>query len=500
MDNQELRHHYHLFPRQIGEIALQNNVEELHLSFTQGNWRQGSWGYSPVGSQGVGAEVFAWISGATQEESLDKWKGLTNALSGVFCASLNFIGDDNTSMPQLAFNTSARGKRSSSSSSVPERHGVLRHGLLPRENVCTENLTPWVKQLPCQAKSGLGALLNPYRLYNMNFHSMGISLAPAVSAVDDGQTGLVYKQHVTVVLNPHTFGLDRNWTLGELMDRDVDAACPVATSSTVRVVMPESETRVLPKPMRKETLGGQVTYVYDIQKQSASEIRFEFADTTNKKEAQQRLPLVEAHRHVNGHGGGISGGVETEIINRSNQPVDVTYFDTLPWYLRVYLHTLTIEAVNPDGDIFKQHPTQMIFTPAIDRGRPSTIELAVTLPANTRTTLRYNFDKGFIKYTEHPPDANRGFNIGPAIISYRPDTDSSGIDKPLFCALQSSHPSAYFECEVRVYTELFLASLPTPDFSMPYNVITFTCTVLALFFGRIFNLLTRDFAVLKGSD
>ncbi len=34
---------------------------------------------------------------------------------------------------------------------------------------------------------------------------------------------------------------------------------------------------------------------------------------------------------------------------------------------------------------------------------------------------------------------------------------------------------------------------PTPDFSMPYNVITLTCTVMALFFGPAFNLLTNSF-------
>ena len=33
--------------------------------------------------------------------------------------------------------------------------------------------------------------------------------------------------------------------------------------------------------------------------------------------------------------------------------------------------------------------------------------------------------------------------------------------------------------------------LPTPDFSMPYNVVTVSCTVMALLFGTIFNILTR---------
>lgn len=44
---------------------------------------------------------------------------------------------------------------------------------------------------------------------------------------------------------------------------------------------------------------------------------------------------------------------------------------------------------------------------------------------------------------------------------------------------------------VQSYTEVLLVPLTTPDFSMPYNVITFTCTVLALYFGSLLNILRR---------
>ena len=44
---------------------------------------------------------------------------------------------------------------------------------------------------------------------------------------------------------------------------------------------------------------------------------------------------------------------------------------------------------------------------------------------------------------------------------------------------------------LRVHTEALLVSLPTPDFSMPYNVICFVCTVIAIGFGSVFNLTTR---------
>ena len=46
----------------------------------------------------------------------------------------------------------------------------------------------------------------------------------------------------------------------------------------------------------------------------------------------------------------------------------------------------------------------------------------------------------------------------------------------------------------QIYTENLLVSAPTPDFSMPYNVICLACTVVAIAFGSIHNLTTRRFA------
>ena len=42
-------------------------------------------------------------------------------------------------------------------------------------------------------------------------------------------------------------------------------------------------------------------------------------------------------------------------------------------------------------------------------------------------------------------------------------------------------------------TTSLLLPLPTPDFSMPYNVIILTSTVIAMAFGSVFNLLVRRF-------
>jgi len=41
------------------------------------------------------------------------------------------------------------------------------------------------------------------------------------------------------------------------------------------------------------------------------------------------------------------------------------------------------------------------------------------------------------------------------------------------------------------YTEVLLVPLTTPDFSMPYIVIAITCTVFALYFKCLLNVLRR---------
>lgn len=87
--------------------------------------------------------------------------------------------------------------------------------------------------------------------------------------------------------------------------------------------------------------------------------------------------------------------------------------------------------------------------------------------------------KAFLRYTEHPPDAQRGWDLPPAVlVPIRTDEKGpNGVE--------------------RVYTPILLVDLATPDFSMPYNVIIMSSTLITFIFGSIFNLLTRKFIVVK---
>ena len=97
----------------------------------------------------------------------DRWKGFRNALAGLFCASLGSLDELRTTSPAQSFPPEG---------ALPD-WGLphqIRHASLPSEHVCTENLTPFLKLLPCKSLSGIASLLNPHRLFDADWHGMGV--------------------------------------------------------------------------------------------------------------------------------------------------------------------------------------------------------------------------------------------------------------------------------------------------------------------------------------
>ena len=190
-------------------------------------------------------------------------------------------------------------------------------------------------------------------------------------------------------------------------------------------------------------------------------------------------PRLHAERTIIGHGQE-RGGMRVILRNPSTtSAVSFVYFESLPWYMRPYLHTLQATVTGKGGSprpvVISEIIKDIFYRPAVDRKRGTQLELVVHVPADSTVTLIYDIEKSILRYTEYPPDANRGFNVAPAVI------------RLLNATAQYSLPPLYLR------TTSLLLRLPTPDFSMPYNVIILTSTVMALAFGSIFNILVRRF-------
>lgn len=208
-------------------------------------------------------------------------------------------------------------------------------------------------------------------------------------------------------------------------------------------------------------------------------------------------PILYAERTTIGRGQE-RGGMRSILRNPSTQrSVDFIYFETLPWFLRPYLHTLRAQIhfdnINNGSDDDKRpRPIRdlstivhdVFYRPAIDRQRGTQLELHISIPAGATVTLLYDFEKAILRYSEYPPDANRGFNLAPAVVRILGRDDNGANEGD---GKNNSNAPIYLR------TTSLLLPLPTPDFSMPYNVIILTSTVIALAFGSIYNLLTRRF-------
>lgn len=390
----------------------------------------------------------------------------------------------------------------------------LRYANLPREMVCTENLTPWKKLLPCESHSGLGELLNAKEMYDSSYHSLALDLRPVCRDKKCQESSLELRLSLSVVSEPtvqhgSTYdGIRADWSFKGLYGANLFSSCPLATLSKVYVdVTSNSSSRWDLKPAADTILtsqrGGALAQmaVYDL-KAATTSWPLNVRSSYGKKLSYGIVPppLVHATRYIGGHGQA-KGRLVTRIHNSYfSSGIDVILLELIPWYCRVFVHTLTFR--NSKGlPVGLDHPDKLHFRPGLDRQRPHHLELRFTLPPNSVTEVEWEFHKGFLKWTEYPPDAHRGFDLGPAVISALLPVARNWTGLPRHVSTfdeswNASSPSGYF---VRIHTETLVVAMATPDFSMPYNVICLACTVVALAFGPLYNLTTKRL-VLKESS
>lgn len=456
---------YTFFPRSLGQVLDRTNTQEVHIRFSQGWWDSETWGVEPGNGSaagGIGVELWAWVGGADLEEARKNWKKLVNSLSGFFCASLNFIDDTQTAYPRSLL----------SSANDPPAKGWLMRGALPGEPVCTENLTPFMKLLPCKSWSGIGSLLDGHSLFDSQWQTMAVDvehrngqlvLVQSISTVLDVPRLLSrrksplptplppdelscdtskpwHDKHVCLPKQPQT----ANWSLEEIFGHRIRGACPLASSSKITI---EGDWTVLKNGAEK------VPHVFELTGDESFDLTL--VTDSVKDVPKPHSPQVLVDRSFTGTGQQ-RGGVRTVLTNNQNSTLRLRYFETLPWYMRVYLSTLS-DPANIVQDL--------VYVGSQYRGRPTQIELIVELPPLSKSAVEYQFDKSLVFMEEYPPDANHGFEIPPGLLV----TDDGYITR----------------------TTSLLLSLPVPDFSMPFNVIILTSTVMALAFGNILSLLVK---------
>lgn len=468
------------------------------MSLTNVLWRYENWGY-PVIDAAPGAEVLAWFDAQdvrnTPEKIDEQWKNLVATLSGLLCASLGFIDDTNTVQPHFTI-------RPQFYSSAQVNSSFVRYSTLPHEVVCTENLTPWKKLLPCGHSEGFLSLLNSNHIYATNYHSLGIHVRQLKAGKGSGAM-LEIKQTVNLVYDQILLG-GQDWSVRKLFGQGLAGSCPLAESSKIFLDMTHSQHldfTPAPEAVQTSRRGGIDTIfaVYDIKKEVPGRM-FNLA-AIRKPETKNILPLsspppLYARRYILGIGQE-RGRIVTKVTNTHWSELNVIVQENIPWFVPIYLHTLTLKM--PSGQLIK--PSAVKYIPGQQRRRAYHLEVAFKLPARTSVEMSFHFDYIFLKWQEYPPDANHGHYLGSAIVAAQLPVARNftgvPVDGSLFVdSFNASRPGYY----VQIRTESLLLTLPTPDFSMPYNVICLACTVVALAFGPIHNMSTKKIVIVPKDE
>lgn len=452
-----------------------------------------------------------------------RWYELVNALSGLFCASLNFVDSTRTTINPLSF----------SPSSPSSSDKFLFHGSLPRETVCTENLTPFVKLLPCKGRAGISSLLDGHKIFDSKWQSMSLDFIPEctyrgcrlgmsqkINVVLDVLRSLERQNHAPVPIprpverlmcdeskqyhsSEKCFPLPTaptvKYKISDLFGKSVNSKCALeqvddtelnefgenagynicahitgawSLSRQGGTVLSSYDTRAC------FSLVGPYLYIYIffnidipvlITNLENEEFNLSFdTDNTSSVSPISHAP-VHIQRSMTGRGQQ-HGGIQTIIRNpSSSSDISVIYYEVLPWYMKPYLSSMTTHV---SGYSSFDPVQKILYKPFLERVRGTYLEMILTIPAASSLTISYDFDKTLLYLAEYPPDANRGFDVSPGILR----------------VISSSPEDAYV-----MRTSSLLLALPTPDFSMPYNVIILTSTVMALVFGTVFNILVRRF-------
>lgn len=530
--------HHHLFPKAISQLVHKYRIKEMELSFTQGRWRYDRWGgFDSISSSNAkpsGVELWA-VFDVPPNEVDASWKNLTHSLSGLFCASINFLESSTSySAPKWGFHPASEN---------------MRYGTLSREAVCTENLTPWLKLLPCRDKSGFSVLMDRPSIYKGFYHSQRLHLLSTEFDSNAVDSAIVLDQTLTVVLQPYSHRgalgysnaaqLQPSWSLSSIFGRKVPGRCVLARSSNVYIqldkgLMAELQGMLGEQEMlavtRSSSEGSIRNLAFELSanpdrvhmemssrddKHLSVLYMFSVAEKYDESEPLDlrftwKIPVVwsipQAPLHVTRFvlgSGNERGAIALQL--KSTKPSDqlipdtvitdscsllVKVFQVVPWYIKVYYHTLQV-FIDDQPHSITNVVEKMQVSPSEDKVSPGVLEMLLKFPCGLKSAaLTIEFDKGFLHIDEYPPDAHQGLDIPSAVITF-PDfftstqfAENNSSKSPILSKWQGQSP-------ILSYTEVLLVPFTTPDFSMPYNVITITCTVLALYFGSLLNVLRR---------
>lgn len=154
-----------------------------------------------------------------------------------------------------------------------------------------------------------------------------------------------------------------------------------------------------------------------------------------------------------------SGRLVTRMGSSMECPSTVQVVEVLPPFVMPLWDTWTLT----------DSTTKPILT--IQTDGTIVVEYNITLSPKTEVEVTLDYEPVLLPFQQFPADPNRGMELPPSRFTFESDCLS----------LES----------MQLYSSPVLLMPPVPDMSMPFNVISLTCTLYAFVIGSLANLLVR---------
>mmetsp|Transcript_10595 Transcript_10595/g.31114 ORF Transcript_10595/g.31114 Transcript_10595/m.31114 type:complete len:565 (-) Transcript_10595:167-1861(-) len=423
---------FDIFPRAMGKLLGQHRaLDSVEAALTRGRWRE-EWGpaHEP---RPPGALLVAGAAGAAAAHSA--WGPLASSLAGSLCASFG-------ALEPLA---------------VPWRPGLL-FAALPQEPLCTENLTPWLKLLPCGRHRGLAALLAPVTVAESPLVSMRLVLTRS------GQGARLHASLDAVLPLGRGPGA---WFGGPFVPCSTGPSTVLLRSGAVtRSLAPEALAGLGPEPAAIAPAAGAPAYAAQAAAVPAA---------AAAEASATHMARVSVMRDVLSHEGRSERTHGRYLLRLSNpgHARIVRLLDRLPPYLRPLWHTLRLRLEAPG-----RPPEELSGVAAARRlqlqvaaAQSTELVLALQLPPAGVASVSLDVLKAFVQLRGFSYACEKGFDVGSAA-----------------WAEEGTEAAGPAESEQLRFTQGLLVLLPMPDFSMPFNVIALSSTAVTFFFGSVFRL------------
>jgi phosphatidylinositol glycan class T len=448
------------------------------------------------------------------------------------------------------------------------------YGALTQEGPCVENLSAWLKMLACrgggEGRGGLAGILQAEDFVASPLHSLQLTLDTFSSGTTTGTRGIALtlgftmlqqgnkvdtlrkaiQNHYPCPAASSSFMLLPTFLLEKEASLERNIICAPVHAAMLHDTKEIMQLCTLTRPPPPDNIDDTTEAIRSpvcLQTPKSRLWNLDLSSSMVPMSSQITTLSVNAFITSSMAGGETTTTVE-ESTNSTNT-VLVHIMQMIPWEVSVRWHTLKIsfngiplrliDTNNGKDDVqIKKEEEEAAaaaavvvwknFQPAQPRSNAALIEILLKLPLANRTKpsteekentgyfyaqkvhLQVEIKKKLLTIFDFPPDASRGIDVPPAVLTLVPpqeliietigkDSTSRGITSPhsLVAAALGCPPFLPQLLQQPLVlsrrSSPHLINLPIPDASMPFNVVCFTSTVMALAFGSALNaiLLTK---------